>query len=86
MQKESFWSVTVYNEQGFATGQEYNVNSAFAKTNGNGEYIINLGGSSDQDNYLDIYPGWNAVIRIYSPTQKYFEGSWTIPQFKPKAP
>jgi len=79
----AFWSVTVYDQKGFATGESYNINSAFAKKNENGEYVIHLGGDKSQDNYLDIYPGWNVALRVYSPTEAYFDGSWTPPQFEP---
>ena len=79
----AFWSVTVYDKDGFSVGEKYNINSAFAKQNEQGEYVIHLGGDKNQDNYLDIYPGWNAAIRIYSPTEAYFDGSWTSPQFEP---
>ena len=79
----AFWSVTVYDAEGFSTGENYNINSAFAKANEQGDYVIHVGGDKNQDNYLDIYPGWNAAIRIYSPTDAYFNGSWTPPQFKP---
>ena len=79
----AFWSVTVYNKEGFSVGEKYNVNSAFAKKNEKGEYVIHFGGDKSKDNYLDIYPGWNVVLRIYSPTEAYFDGSWTLPQFEP---
>ena len=79
----AFWSVTVYNKEGFSVGEKYNVNSAFAKENEKGEYVIHFGGDKSKDNYLDIYPGWNVVLRIYSPTEAYFDGSWTLPQFQP---
>ena len=79
----AFWSVTVYDKDGFSVGEKYNINSAFAKKNEQGDYVIHLGGDKSQDNYLDIYPGWNAAIRIYSPTKAYFDGSWTSPQFQP---
>ena len=79
----AFWSVTVYDAEGFSTGKNYNINSAFAKANDQGEYIIHIGGDKNQDNYLDIYSGWNAAIRIYSPTEAYFNGSWISPQFEP---
>ena len=79
----AFWSVTVYDAKGFSTGEKYDVNSAFAKANEKGEYVIHLGGDKNQDNYLDIYPGWNVAIRVYSPTKSYFDGSWKLPQFQP---
>jgi len=79
----AFWSVTVYDKQGFSVGEKYNVNSAFAKENEKGEYVIHFGGDKSKDNYLDIYPGWNVVLRIYSPTKAYFDGSWKLPQFEP---
>ncbi len=79
----AFWSVTVYDAKGFSIGEKYNINSAFAKANDKGEYVIHLGGDKNQDNYLDIYPGWNVAIRVYSPMEEYFDGSWTQPQFQP---
>eukprot|EP00948_MAST-09A_sp_MAST-9A-sp1_P001505 g1505.t1 len=79
----AFWSVTVYDKDGFATGGSYNINSAFAKKNHKGEYVIHVGGKKDQDNYLDIFPGWNAALRIYSPTDAFFNGTWSPPQFEP---
>ena len=78
----AFWSVTVYDKDGFATGDKFNVNSAFAKKNDQGEYVIHFGGDKNQDNYLDIYPGWNVALRIYSPTSAYFDGSWTPPELE----
>ena len=50
----AFWSVTVYDKDGFSVGESYNINSAFAKQNAQGEYVIHLGGDRNQDNYLDI--------------------------------
>ena len=85
MEPGSFWSVTVYDDKGFATGKNYNINSAFAEKNQNDEYVINLGGSEEQSNFLNIFPGWSAVIRIYAPTQEYFNGTWSIPQYKSKS-
>ena len=84
MEPGSFWSVTVYDDKGFATGKNYNVNSAFAEKNKDGDYVINLGGSEEQSNFLNIFPGWSAVIRIYAPTQEYFNGTWKIPQYESK--
>ena len=53
----AFWSMTVYDKNGFLSGNSFNLNSAFAKTNAAGDVVINLEGDSNHDNHLEIYPG-----------------------------
>ena len=67
---------------GFPSGDAFNLNSAFAKKNANAEVVINLGGSACQENRLDIYPGWNATLRIYNSKPAYFDGSWVRPELQ----
>lgn len=81
--ENAFWSLTVYDKEGFPTGEPFNLNSAFAKKNAEGEVVVHFGGDKNQDNQLAIYPGWNATLRIYNPKPAYFDGSWVRPELKP---
>ena len=79
MGDNAFWSVTIYDQDGFSRGENYNINSSFAKANSDGEYVLNFGTTPSEENYLETFDGWNATLRIYSPTAEYFNGSWTVP-------
>lgn len=81
--ENSFWSVTVYNDESFAVGKSYNINSLFAVPNDKGEYVIHFGGDNEADNYLDIYEDWNYTFRVYLPQEEYFNGEWKEPKFVP---
>jgi len=77
---DAFWSITVYDQEGWVVGEHFNVNSSFAKANEKGEYIIHFGGDNKADNYLDTFEGWNFILRMYQPTVPYFDGTWTVPE------
>jgi hypothetical protein len=80
----AFWSLTVYDKDGFPVGENFNVNSAFAKADAQGEVTLHFGGDKTQANYLEIYPGWNATFRIYNPKPAYFDGAWNRPELELK--
>ena len=82
MADNAFWSVTVYDKDGFAQGKNYNINSSFAKQSKSGDYVLNFGVDATKENFLEIYPGSNATLRIYSPQEPYFDGSWKVPEIK----
>ena len=46
MASNAFWSVTVYDKDGFAQGKNFNVNSSFSKQDQNGNYMLNFGKDS----------------------------------------
>ena len=75
MADHAFWSVTVCDKRGFAAVEKFNVNSAFAKGNDQGEYAIRIGGDHSQCNYLGLCPGQNVALRVYSPVIIFFDGS-----------
>ncbi|WP_279250577.1 hypothetical protein [Candidatus Marimicrobium litorale] len=39
------------------------------------------GGDKNAANYLDIFEGWGAVLRLYEPTEALFNGDWVMPDF-----
>jgi hypothetical protein len=78
-----FWSVTVYNKDGFFTPNKlnaYSVNNITGKKNRDGSMTIQFGGDPNASNYLPITEGWNYVIRLYLPETQVLEGDWTPPK------
>ena len=78
----AFWSVTVYDAKGYPQGDIYNINSQFAVPNEDGSVTIHFGGDKDAVNYMDIFEGWNIALRIYEPTEAYFNGEWVMPELE----
>ncbi len=79
---EAFWSVTVYNKDGFFTPNDlnaYSFNSVTAERNQDGTVTIHFGGDSRAANYLPTTEGWNYVVRCYVPGWQIIEGNWTPP-------
>jgi hypothetical protein len=31
---------------------------------------------------MDVFEGWNLALRIYEPTEAYFNGSWVMPELE----
>lgn len=82
-----FWSVTVYNEDGFFTPNKlngYSMNNVTGKKNADGSMTIHFGGDPKASNYLPITKGWNYVIRLYLPETKVLEGDWVPPSPVPR--
>ena len=82
---DAFWSITVYDADGFLTPNELNRNSynnTSATPNDDGSYTIHFGGDPKAKNYLPITEGWNYTIRLYQPREEILDGSWTFPPIK----
>jgi hypothetical protein len=83
---DGFWSVTVYNKEGFMEENDegrYSFNNVAAEKNKDGSITINFGGDKDAINNLPIMPGWNYTVRMYIPQKKLLDGSWKFPRATP---
>lgn len=83
----AFWSVTVYNDDGYMQANELGVNSYnnfTARPNANGAYTIHFGGCEDGRLIcIPVTKGWNHTIRFYEPRAEILDGSRTFPAFEP---
>jgi hypothetical protein len=83
---DAFWSITVYNADGYLEKNDLGRNSfnnSSAKPNEDGSFTIHFGGDPESLNYLPITEGWNYAIRMYQPRKEILDGSWTFPKIEP---
>ena len=80
---DGFWSISVYNADGFFEPNEsgaYSVNSITATHNTDGSVTVRFGGDGDPTrNSLPITEGWNYLVRLYRPRPEILDGRWTFP-------
>jgi hypothetical protein len=83
---DGFWSVSVYNKDGYFEKNArnvYTVNNVTAKSNPDGSVTIQFGGDESAPNCIPIMPGWNYLVRMYRPRQEILDGTWTFPEAQP---
>jgi hypothetical protein len=86
---DGFWSVSVYNAQGYFVPNPlngYTLNNITAKKDGDGSVTIQFGGCDGKlPNCLPVMPGWNYMVRLYRPRPEILNGNWKFPDAQPQA-
>ncbi|PZF73575.1 DUF1214 domain-containing protein [Taibaiella soli] len=81
---DGFWSVSVYNKDGYFEKNNlnsYSLNNMTAKKNADGSVTIRFGGcGAKSGNCLPITPGWNYWVRLYRPRPEILDGRWKFPE------
>lgn len=81
---EGFWSVTVYDENGYLVKNDldaYALNGITAARNSDGSVDIQFGGCDGEvPNCLPTFENWNYSVRLYRPGAALLDGSWQLPE------
>jgi len=78
---KAFWSVTVYDKDGFMFNDLASYSSNTAKRNKDGTYTINFGCGTDALNNIEIDNStslFNVTIRHYQPSKKVYQQNYRI--------
>jgi hypothetical protein len=84
---DSFWSLTVYNSEGYLQPNQYDaysVNSITAKKSPDGSVTIQFGGCDGEiPNCIPITQEWNYTVRLFLPRREILDGTWRFPEAQP---
>ncbi len=81
---DAFWSVSVYNAQGFFEPNpegRYTLNSITGEQSDDGSITVRFVpvGQVSGPNDIPVPEGWNYLLRLYRPRAEFLSGEWTVP-------
>jgi hypothetical protein len=84
---DGFWSISVYNAQGYFQKNPYDaysINNLTAKYADDGSVTVQFGGCDGKTpNCLPIMPKWNYTVRLYRPHPDILNGNFKFPEAEP---
>jgi len=84
---DAFWSISVYNAQGYYEKNalnSYTINSVTGKKGADGSTTVQFGGCDGKiPNCIPIVEGWNYTVRLYRPRPEILSGKWKFPEARP---
>ncbi|QBJ98667.1 DUF1214 domain-containing protein [Rhodococcus sp. ABRD24] len=84
---DGFWSVSVYNAQGYFEPNPqnaYSVNNITGASNADGSVTVRFGDYPEgTPNALPVADGWNFLVRLYRPRPQVLDGTWQLPDLHP---
>lgn len=84
---DGFWSISVYNAQGYFEPNAlnaYSLNNVTATKASDGTINVQFGGCDGKvPNCLPVMKDWNYMVRLYRPHPEILDGKWTFPEAQP---
>jgi hypothetical protein len=81
---DTFWSIAVYEKDGFMEQNGLDAYNITGVENEDGSITVPRGGCTDDcSNCLPITEGWNCAVRMYQPRAEILHETWTFPDVQP---